>query len=101
VSGRRELLANEKESLVAQSTMYRRRLRREGEILRQSLSWKRAVIATVSGPALQRMVFGVALTLVGLGRAARWIVIAGRVVVAAKIATAAIGGARKLAKSSP
>jgi hypothetical protein len=93
--------AGEKEILLARTAQCRMRLHGEAQDLRDSLNWKRAVIAAATAPSARRIAFGLALSLAGLGRATRMVMFAGRVVLFARIAGSAIDLARRLAGPSP
>jgi hypothetical protein len=93
-----EMLAREKEQLLARSTLCRLRLHRQARGVRHSLYWKRALVAAAAAPTTRRVAFGVALSLVGLSRVTRMIVVAGRIVIYAKLASSVIGCARALAR---
>ena len=97
MSARLETLAREKEQLLARSTLCRLRLHRQARCVRDSLYWKRALVAVAAAPTTRRVAFGVALSCIGLGRATRMIALAGRIVIYAKLATSVIGYARALA----
>ena len=88
-------LASDKEVLLMRSALGRLRLRRETQNLRDSLHWKRAAVAVVTAPAMRRIAFGLAVSLAGLGRTARFLMLAGRVILFAKLARSAIDYARK------
>lgn len=89
--------AGEREILLARSAQCRMRLRGEARDLRDSLQWKRALVAAATTPSAHRIAFGLALSLAGLGRATRVVMLAGRVVLFARLAGSAIGLARRLA----
>jgi hypothetical protein len=91
MSARLEALAREKEGLLMRSALGRLRLRREAHMLRASLDWKRALAASVGAPRARQAAFGLALSLVGLGRTARVLLLATRVLFFAKLARFAIG----------
>ena len=93
-----DLPVPDKALLLERSAQCRRQLRLEARGLRESLHWKRAAVAAVSAPATLQVALGLAVSLIGLGRAARWVLLAGRIVVLAKLARAAIGYARTLGK---
>jgi hypothetical protein len=98
MNARLEALARAKEGLVMRSALGRLRLRRERHALRVSLDWKRAVAVTVAAPGMRQLAFGLALSLAGLGRAARILAMATRVLLVAKLARVAIGFVRAPAK---
>ena len=94
---RLETLAHDKESLLMRSALCRLRLRRDANDVRQALHWKRAASAVAAAPALRRVALGLALSVVGLSRATRLVLVAGRIVLAAKLARALLGHVRSLA----
>lgn len=71
------------------SALCRLQLRRATHDLRSSLHWRRA-----AAPALRPIAFGVVLSLIGLRRAARGVVILGRIVFFAKLARSLVDYAR-------
>lgn len=97
MSARLEVLAGEKSLLLARSALCRLRLRHATHELRASLSWRRASVAAASASVMPPIVFGLALSFIGVGRAARVLKIAARIVVLAKVAGFAMGLARELA----
>jgi hypothetical protein len=78
-------LARDKELLLMRSALCRLRLARDSMALRESLDWRRGLRAAVTQPAARQVAFGAALTVLGLARAARLLVLAGRVVLAVKV----------------
>ncbi len=100
MSSRLEALASEREHLLARSSLCRLRLHRQAHGMRDSLHWKRAAIAIGLAPATRRIAFGVALSLIGFARTRRMVLLAGRVVIYAKLASSIIGGVRTLAAIS-
>ena len=90
-----EALALERRELLDRSALCRLRLRREVFAVRGALDWKRASVAIVAVPALGTIAWSVAMSLIGVGRAARMLALAGRVVLLAKLARAAIVYLRK------
>jgi hypothetical protein len=88
--------APDKESLLMRSALLRLRLRRDTHALRNSLPWKRAAIAAAAAPAMRRMAFGIALSFVGVGRIGRALLFAGRVLLVARLARAALDAAHRL-----
>jgi len=86
MSIRLEALAVEKEMLLMRSALCRLRLRRATHEVRTSLDWKRAVLGTARAWTVPPVVFGLALSIVGVGRAARWLQLAGRILVFARLA---------------
>ena len=89
-------LPTDKESLVMRSTLCRLRLRRDTHDLRNALGWKRAAVGVATTPAVSRIALGLALSLVGLSRAGRFVMVAGRIVLAVRLARSLIGYARGL-----
>lgn len=85
-----EALARDKEILLMRSALGRLRLRRATYDLRESLRWRRAAVTLAAVPAVQRMVFGLGLSLVGLGRTTRLLMLAGRFILFAKLARSII-----------
>ena len=86
MNARLELLAGEREMLLMRSALCRLRLHRATHELRDSLHWKRASVAGTAVPAIRRIAFGLAVSLVGVGRTARMVLLAGRIVLFAKLA---------------
>jgi hypothetical protein len=86
-----EALARDKEILIARCALTRLRLRLQVRDLRDSLGWKRTALALATTPAMRRIAFGIGLSIVGLGRAARMVLFASRVVLVAKLASSLIG----------
>ena len=87
-------LALRREHLVQRSQLARVQLRREARAVRESLQWTRAAATAARTPAVRRVALGMALSLLGAGRAARIIKVVGRVLIAAQLARAVLGGAR-------
>lgn len=81
-----ESLALEKRLLVARSALCRLKLQHRTRELRSALPWRRATVVARAEPSLRRAAFGLAATVAGLGRTARMITVAGRVVLLAKLA---------------
>lgn len=96
MSARLEALAVEKEMLLMRSALCRLRLRRATHEVRASLDWKRAALGTARSWSVHPVVFGLALSIVGAGRAARWLKLAGRIVILAKLARVVTAGAGDL-----
>lgn len=90
-----EMLAGDKEMLLLRSADCRLRLRGEAQYVRDSLHWRRAAVAAASSPATRQMAFGIVLSFVGLGRAARIVMLASRIVLYAKVASSLLGYVRK------
>ena len=83
-----------KEMLLMRSALCRLRLRRATHELRASLHVKRAPIAVARTTGGSRILFGVALSLLGLERTGRAVKILGRILVFSKLARFAIEVAR-------
>jgi hypothetical protein len=94
MNARLEALELEKRALLDRSALCRLHLRREMRTLRGSMSLKGASIAVAAAPAARAMAWSVALSFLGVGRVARLVLLAGRVVLIARLARAAIGYAR-------
>jgi hypothetical protein len=94
MNARSESLALEKQALLMRSALCRLRLRRETHMLRAQLSWKRALAATVAAPEVREVAFGLAISLAGLGRTARVLMLATRALFIAKLVRVAIGYVR-------
>ena len=100
MNARLQALALERQELLDRSALCRRRLRGEALAVRGALDWKRASVAIVAVPALGTIAWSVAMSLIGVGRAARMLALAGRVVLVARLAHAALGYLRKPAATS-
>ena len=98
MSARLEFPSPDKALLLDRSALCRRQLRREARELREALQWRRVAVATVTSPATLHVALGIAVSVVGLGRAARWVLLAGRIVVFVKLARSAVGYANALLK---
>jgi hypothetical protein len=98
MNARREALAREKQGLLMRSALCRLRLRRETHMLRAQANWKRALAVSAAAPAVREVAFGLAVSLVGIGRSARLLMLATRVLFVAKLARAAIELARRAVK---
>ena len=94
MNAHREDLARDREILVHRSQLVRLRLRRETRMLRDSLHWRRAAVAVATAPTARRIALGLVLSLAGAGRTARLVMIAGRIVLLAKLARALFDGVR-------
>jgi hypothetical protein len=97
MSARLEVLAREKELLLMRSALCRLRLRRRANDARASLPWNRAALAVATAPTIGRLALGPALSLAGVGRITRLVVLAGRIVLLAKLAVPVIAYMRGLA----
>ena len=100
MSTRLDALAREKEILVTRSALCRLRLQRRAGDARAALPWNRAASAVASVPTLARTALGLALLVAGVGRTSQLVTLAGRIVLAAKLARPVIAFARGLAKPS-
>jgi len=100
VSARLETLAYERRQLQDRSALYRLRLRRDALAVRGALNWKRVPGVLATAPVLRTVAWSLAMSLLGVGRAARVLLIAGRVILVAKLARAAIGYARASRKAA-
>jgi hypothetical protein len=98
MNARREALAREKQVLLMRSALCRLRLRREIHLLRAEASWPRALSVSAATPAVRQVAFGLAVSLVGIGRSARLLMLATRVLFIAKLARAALGLAHRAVK---
>lgn len=88
MSARLEALALERELLVARSALGRLRLRRGSQELRDSLSWQGLAVTAAATPQAQRLAFDLAVSFVGVRRAARAIVLASRALSLARLVRA-------------
>ncbi len=101
MSESQELLAIRKDLLVAQSSLYRLKVGRDVERVRESLSLGHVGKAIAgSGPA-REVALGLLLTGLGSGRASRLIRLASRALVVARLALAAFGMMRARQESQP
>jgi hypothetical protein len=87
-------LALQREHLVQRSQLMRVQLRREARVMRESLQWTRAAATVAGTPVVRRIALGMALSLLGAGRAARVIKTVGRVVLAVQLARTLLASAR-------
>ena len=92
---RRAAAAKERDALLMRSALCRLRLHRDTAGLRNSISWRHALLPANTSVAGRRIGFGLALSLVGVERGARLIALAGRLVLLAGAAQAAIGFLRR------
>ena len=83
-----------KAQLVERSAIARVRLRRDACALRESLGWRRAAIGLAAAPVVRSAALGIALSLVGVSRVSRLLMIAGRVALAARVAAAVFRAVR-------
>jgi hypothetical protein len=95
MSSRLESLEREKQVLLDRSALCRMHLRRDARAVRGSLTLRRASAAVAAAPAARMIAWSVALSFLGVGRTARLLQIAGRILLVAKLARAAIGYARR------
>lgn len=86
MSARLEDLAQEKDLLITRSSLYRLRLRRATNEVRNALHWKRMALTAAAAVDVRRLAFGVVLSLAGLRLGSRAVQLAGRALVAAKLA---------------
>jgi len=98
MSARLEVLAREKELLLMRSALCRLRLRRRANDARDCLPWNRTALAVATAPTIGRLALGLALSLAGVGRTTRLVVLAGRIVLLAKLAGPVIAFARSLVR---
>lgn len=96
MSSRLESLEREKQALLDRSALCRMHLRRDARAVRGSLTLRRASV--VAAPAARMIAWSVALSFLGVGRTARLLQLAGRILLVTKLARAAIGYARGTAK---
>jgi hypothetical protein len=90
MNSRPEELAFRKKLLVARSSLCRLHIRHETRVLRESLTWPRAARAAVSTPTGRGVVFLLAAEALGTERVARWLTVARRALVGAKLAAAVV-----------
>jgi DNA-binding transcriptional regulator/RsmH inhibitor MraZ len=98
VKTRLEMLASQRQHLVERSALCRQRLQRDMLAVRGAASWKRLPEKLATAPAARTMAWSLAMSLLGTGRAARVLVFAGRALLVARLAYAAIGYARARAR---
>jgi hypothetical protein len=87
-------LAQEKDALLTRSALCRLRLRRDAQQLRNSVRWTQVAGAAAATPTVRRIALGVVLSWIGLGRATRFVMLAGRVLIVARLASSFIAQAR-------
>ena len=90
-------LALRKQLLQARSTLCRLRLRGEFNRLHDTLSWARAGVMAVSALPSPSAVLGLALVGVAHNRLGRWLALASRILLFARLARAAVNQFRKSA----
>ena len=92
---RLEILASQRQHLVERSALGRLRLRRDVFAVRGAVSWNRVPEALVTAPAARTMAWSLAMSLLGTGRAGRVLLFAGRALLVARLAHAALGYVRE------
>jgi hypothetical protein len=93
------LAPNRKQLLLGRSALCRLQLRRQSQQLRHAMQWQRVAASVVRAPAARRIALGLLLSWIGAGRATRFMMIAGRVIVFARLANSAIAYLRTNASS--
>ncbi len=96
-----ELLAIRKDLLVAKSSLYRLKVARDVELVRESLSPGSVGKAIAGSAPAREMVLGLLLTGLGGGRVSRLVRLASRALVVARLALAAFGMLRTQPKPPP
>jgi hypothetical protein len=94
MNARLESLAREREHLLQRSALCRLRLARDVHALRGAVTWRHVPQALATQPVLRTAAWSLALSMIGVERAARVLMLAGRVILVVKLARAAIGYAR-------
>jgi hypothetical protein len=94
VSERDDVLALRKEVLLARSALCRLRIHRDVLNVREGLTFARAGTALAGSARLREAALGLAAAGIGGGRVARFIALAGRTVVIARLALALYRAAR-------
>jgi hypothetical protein len=94
MSERDDVLALQKEVLLARSALCRLRIHRDVLQVRQGLTFARAGTALAGAAPVREIALGLAATGLGGGRVARLIALAGRAVVIARLALALYRSAR-------
>ena len=84
-------LAIQRDRLVQRSQLARIQLRREAQMVRESLRWTNAAASVASTPLARRALLGVALSIFGANRAPRLIKFAGFAVLAIQVGRALAG----------
>ena len=84
-----ETFALRKQLLVARSSLCRLKIRHEVEVMRESLTWRRAGSAVAGSLPVSSAVFLIAAGGLGHGRMARWLAFAGRALAIARLASLA------------
>jgi hypothetical protein len=90
-------LASRRELLLQRSQLMRLQLRREGRVVRESLRWQRTAATVVAAPAMRRLAFGMALSVLGAGRAFRIVTTVGRIVLAIQLGRTVLKAVRNRA----
>ena len=90
MNDRAGILAMRKELLLARSSLCRLKIRGEVEGIRSHLSWARAGVAIAGAVPVRAFAFSLALGALGRGRLARFVRLAGRALVVARLATVAV-----------
>lgn len=88
-------LSLRKEILLARSSLGRMKIRYHAETLKRGLSWRNAGAAVAASPAGRDALFLLAAEALGRRRTARWIALAGRAVVLARLAAIALSFFRR------
>jgi hypothetical protein len=88
------LPSSTKAELVERSAMARLRLRRDARALRDTMHWKRAAASLATAPVARAAAVGIVLSIVGASRASRFLAIAGRLLVAARLASTVVRAVR-------
>lgn len=101
MSARDDVLALQKEVLLARSALCRLRIHRDAGQVREGLSLAKAGTALAGSGPFREVALGLAATGLGGGRVARFIALAGRAVVIARLALALYRAARPAPAPSP
>jgi hypothetical protein len=91
-------LAARRQYLVERSALCRVHLQQELHAVRGAVSWARVPTALATAPAARTVAWSLAISLLGTGRAGRVLVFAGRALLVAKLACAAVGYLRGRAR---
>ena len=92
---RLQMLASQRQHLVERSALCRLRLRQDASDVRGAMSWNRVPVALAVTPAARTMAWSLAMSLLGTGRAGRVLLFAGRALLVARLAHAALGYVRE------
>ena len=95
---RLEILANQRRHLVERSALCRLQLRRDVSAVHAAVSWKHVPGAIAVSPVARTMAWSLAMSLLGPGRTQRVLLFTSRAILVARLARAAIGYARGLAR---